>query len=49
MKIVFKGTPDFAVSSLKKIIEKYNVSAIVTQADKPSGRRKKETDRASIL
>ncbi|EJT6665420.1 methionyl-tRNA formyltransferase [Clostridium perfringens] len=41
MKIVFMGTPDFAVSSLKKMIEKFNVSAIVTQPDKPSGRGKK--------
>ena len=31
MKIVFMGTPDFAVASLKKMIEKYNVSANVTQ------------------
>lgn len=41
MKIVFMGTPDFSVSSLKKMIEKFNVSAIVTQPDKPSGRGKK--------
>ncbi|XZH03881.1 methionyl-tRNA formyltransferase [Clostridium perfringens] len=41
MKIVFMGTPDFSVPSLKKMIEKYNVSAIVTQPDKPSGRGKK--------
>lgn len=41
MKIVFMGTPDFAVPSLKKMIEKYNVSAIITQPDKPSGRGKK--------
>ncbi|MGG5461216.1 methionyl-tRNA formyltransferase [Clostridium sp. B9] len=41
MKIVFMGTPDFAVPSLKKLIEKYNVSAIVTQPDRPSGRGKK--------
>ena len=41
MKIVFMGTPDFAVPSLKKMIEKYNVSAIVTQPDKPSGTGKK--------
>ena len=43
MKIVFMGTPDFAVPSLKKIIEKYNVCAIVTQPDKPSGRGNKVT------
>ncbi|EOU1723373.1 methionyl-tRNA formyltransferase [Clostridium perfringens] len=41
MKIVFMGTPDFSVPSLTKMIEKYNVSAIVTQPDKPSGRGKK--------
>lgn len=41
MKIVFMGTPDFSVPSLKKMIEKFNVSAIVTQPDKPSGRGKK--------
>ncbi|WP_349398474.1 methionyl-tRNA formyltransferase [Clostridium perfringens] len=41
MKIVFMGTPDFAVPSLKKMIEKFNVSAIVTQPDKPSGMGKK--------
>ncbi|WP_447409991.1 methionyl-tRNA formyltransferase [Clostridium perfringens] len=41
MKIVFMETPDFAVPSLKKMIEKFNVSAIVTQPDKPSGRGKK--------
>ncbi|EJT5932505.1 methionyl-tRNA formyltransferase [Clostridium perfringens] len=41
MKIVFMGTPDFAVPSLKKMIEKFNVSAIITQPDKPSGRGKK--------
>ena len=44
MKIVFMGTPDFAVPSLKKMIEKFNVSAIVTQPDKPSGRGKKRSD-----
>ncbi|WP_338912823.1 methionyl-tRNA formyltransferase [Clostridium perfringens] len=43
MKIVFMGTPDFAVPSLKKMIEKFNVSAIITQPDKPSGRGKKLT------
>ena len=31
MKIVFMGTPDFAVPSLKRLIEEYNVTAILTQ------------------
>jgi methionyl-tRNA formyltransferase len=39
LKIVFFGTPDFAVCSLKKIIENgYNIIAVVTAPDKPSGR-----------
>lgn len=36
------GTPDFAVPSLKMLIEEgYNVAAVVTQPDKPKGRGKK--------
>lgn len=39
LKIVFFGTPDFAVCSLKKIIENgYNVVGVVTAPDKPAGR-----------
>jgi methionyl-tRNA formyltransferase len=39
LKIVFFGTPDFAVCALKKIIETgYNVIAVVTAPDKPAGR-----------
>ena len=39
MRIVFYGTPEFAVASLKKIIENnYNVVAVVTSPDKPAGR-----------
>lgn len=41
MKIVFMGTPDFAVPSLKKIISEYEVSAVFTQPDRPKGRGKK--------
>ncbi|WP_455795386.1 methionyl-tRNA formyltransferase [Clostridium butyricum] len=41
MNIVFMGTPDFAVPSLKRLIEKHNVTAILTQPDKPKGRGKK--------
>ena len=41
MKIVFMGTPDFAVPSLKKLIEKYDVCAVFTQPDRPKGRGKK--------
>ena len=41
MKIVFMGTPDFAVPSLKILIEEHNVTAVLTQPDKPKGRGKK--------
>ncbi|EJO5347936.1 methionyl-tRNA formyltransferase [Clostridium botulinum] len=39
--IVFMGTPDFAVPSLKKLIEEYEVKAVFTQPDRPKGRGKK--------
>lgn len=39
MNIVFMGTPDFAVASLKALIEnEYNVCAVYSQPDKPKGR-----------
>jgi methionyl-tRNA formyltransferase len=42
MKIVFFGTPGFAVGVLSKIVdEKFNVVAVVTAPDKPAGRGKK--------
>lgn len=39
LKIVFMGTPDFAVESLRALVEnKYNVVGVITMPDKPSGR-----------
>ncbi len=39
MKIVYMGTPEFAVPPLKRIIEEgYEVAAVFTQPDKPKGR-----------
>lgn len=39
LKIVFFGTPDFAVESLKRLVEGgYNVVGVVTMPDKPAGR-----------
>jgi len=39
MKIVFLGTPDFAVASLKALVEnKFDVVGVVTMPDKKSGR-----------
>lgn len=42
MKIVFMGTPDFAVPSLNKLIEVgHEICAVFTQTDKPKGRGNK--------
>lgn len=39
LKIVYMGTPDFAVESLRALIEGgYNVVAVITMPDKPMGR-----------
>ena len=41
MRVIFMGTPDFAVASLEKIIEAgHEVVLAVTQPDKPKGRGK---------
>ncbi len=41
MRVIYMGTPDFAVSVLEAIIEKgHEVIAVLTQADKPKGRGK---------
>lgn len=41
LKIVFMGTPDFAVGALEALIrEGYEITAVVTQPDKPKGRSK---------
>lgn len=40
MNVVFMGTPEFAVPSLKYLIEsKHDISSVVTQTDKPKGRK----------
>ncbi|WP_035290722.1 methionyl-tRNA formyltransferase [Clostridium sp. KNHs214] len=43
MNIVFMGTPDFSVPSLKALIENYDVKAVFTQPDRPKGRGNKLT------
>ncbi|KGE16717.1 methionyl-tRNA formyltransferase [Paenibacillus wynnii] len=41
MKIVFMGTPAFAVPCLQMLVEEgYNVVAVLTQPDRPQGRKK---------
>lgn len=39
MKIIFMGTPDFAVPVLKSLIENFEVVLVVSQPDKPVGRK----------
>lgn len=42
LRIVFMGTPDFAVASLKALIENdYQVVGVITSPDKPAGRGRK--------
>lgn len=44
MKVIFLGTPDFSVATLKAIINsRHQLLAVVTQPDKPSGRGEKMT------
>lgn len=39
MKILYMGTPEFAVAPLKALVESgYNIVAVVTMPDKPAGR-----------
>ncbi len=47
IRIVFMGTPDFAVASLKQLVEGgYNVVGVITAPDKPAGRGKKINESA---
>ena len=47
MKIVFMGTPDFAVASLKALLDnKLNIVGVVTAPDKPAGRGQKISESA---
>ncbi|MCP9200276.1 methionyl-tRNA formyltransferase [Gramella sp. GC03-9] len=42
LRIVFMGTPDFAVQSLEEILEKgFNVVGVITAPDRPAGRGRK--------
>lgn len=43
MKVIFMGTPEFAVGTLIKCIEKHEVLGVFTQPDKPKGRGNKLT------
>ncbi len=42
-RLIFMGTPQFAVPSLKAVAEQYDVVAVVTQPDRPASRGRKPT------
>jgi methionyl-tRNA formyltransferase len=47
MKIIFMGTPDFAVASLDILVRHgYDIAAVVTAPDKPAGRGQKLSESA---
>jgi len=41
VRILFLGTPDFAVASLSRLIsdEHFDIAAVVSQPDRPAGRK----------
>ncbi|MBF1574512.1 MAG: methionyl-tRNA formyltransferase [Prevotella salivae] len=49
LRIVFMGTPEFAVASLQRLVEGgYNVVAVVTQPDKPVGRHQQQVQASPV-
>lgn len=38
LRVLFMGSPDFAIPSLRSLVEHYEVVAVVTQPDRPRGR-----------
>lgn len=41
MRVIFMGSPSFAVPSLNALQEEFKISAVVTQPDRPAGRGRK--------
>jgi methionyl-tRNA formyltransferase len=41
MRVLFYGTPEFALPTLEALLERHQVVAVVTQPDRPSGRGQK--------
>ena len=49
LRIIFMGTPEFAVASLQQLVEGgYNVVAVVTQPDKPVGRHQEQLQPSQV-
>jgi methionyl-tRNA formyltransferase len=38
MRVLFYGTPEFALPTLEALLERHTVAAVITQPDKPAGR-----------
>lgn len=43
LRIVFMGSPDFAIPTLKALAESYPIAGVVTQPDRPAGRGRQLT------
>ncbi len=49
LRIIFMGTPEFAVGTLRRLVEGgYNVVAVVTQPDKPVGRHQNQLQASAV-
>ena len=49
LRIIFMGTPDFAVASLNALVEaNYNVVAVITAADKPAPKQESQHKSAQL-
>lgn len=49
LRIIFMGTPEFAVATLQRLIDReYNVVAVVTQPDKPVGRHQTQLQPSAV-
>ncbi len=49
MRIVFMGTPDFSVPTLKRVVQAgHDVVAVYTRAPKPAGRRGLQTVKTPV-
>ena len=49
LRIIYMGTPDFAVEPLKKLVEGgYNIVGVITMPDKPIGRHQNELSMSPV-
>lgn len=49
LRIIYMGTPDFAVAPLKKLVEGgYNIVGVITMPDKPIGRHQNELSASPV-